>query len=356
MKRLLCGVLALMLLLTGCAFGTDPTDSVPTEFSYPQPVWSASETDPAPETLSPEPETTLPAETEDPDADTLTGVEMVLPENMVATPGTPWVNVTISFPKVTLSGPEEDRTCYLVLFLDDEIVEEWPELLLSPGQEETVELAFSFDRSQADRVAVVKAVLTCGSSRLTREAEIAVDNYPEEYYLLNDDAFPYSIDVIRSRNVVIVYGRDEDDKYTVPVRVCICSTGTATPTGYYSLGSKREWASLYGGVWGQYVCGIRGNILFHTVPYYTKDKGDLETEEYNKLGTACSMGCVRLQAGEIKWIYDNCPSGTSVHIYDAEELPEGVEAPSFEPLDPSDPRAGWDPTDPDENNPWNAEP
>ena len=81
------------------------------------------------------------------------------------------------------------------------------------------------------------------------------------------------------------------------------------------------------------------------------EKDSLETEEFNKLGTAASMGCVRLPVEDAKWIFDNCPSGTTVHIYDSEELP--VERPTVQTLDPDDPRSGWDPTDPDENNPWN---
>lgn len=359
MKRLLCGILILvLLLLNGCYTTSDISDAelldtartaVNTEAGRP----TARETDPAPaETEAP------PAETKVPPAepsDTLTGVEMTLPEGLTATPGMPWVTVTVAFPRVTLTGPEEERTCSLTVTLDGETVADWPQLLLSSGEEKTVELEFSFDRYQEDRTALICATLTCGGCSLVRETEIAVDNYSEEIYqAMSGDSFPYSIDVIRNQNVVIVYGRDNDDEYTVPVLVSLCSTGRATPKGYFSLGVKREWAPLYGGVWGQYVCGIYGNILFHTVPYYHMTKNSLETEEYNKLGTACSMGCVRLPTVNVKWIYDNCPSGTTVHIYDAEELP--VERPTFEPIDPSDPRAGWDPTDPDPANPWNTEP
>ena len=351
MKRLLCGALVLLLLLTGCALDLDSAPSDTPEYSYRSPV----QTEPASTAARPA-ETDLPAaDPTAPENETLTGVEMTLPEGLVATPGTPWVTVTVAFPKVTLTGPEAQRTCSLELTLDGETVAAWPELLLSAGQEKEVELEFSFDRWQEDYQALLRATLRCGESSLVRETEISVDNYPEEVYLaMSGDSFPYSIDVLRSQNVVIVYGRDDDDDYTVPVRVCVCSTGTATPEGTYSLGVKREWAPLYGGVWGQYVCGIHGNILFHSVPYYHMSKDSLETEEYNKLGTACSMGCVRLPVVDIKWIYDNCPSGTTVHIYDTDELP--VEQPEFTAIDPDDPRAGWDPTDPDPDNPWITEP
>ncbi len=73
-----------------------------------------------------------------------------------------------------------------------------------------------------------------------------------------------------------------------------------------------------------------------------------------KLGTAASLGCVRLPVRDAKWIFDYCPVGTPVHIYDLDELP--VERPTSIHLDPTDPRSGWDPTDPDENNPLHEVP
>ena len=114
-------------------------------------------------------------------------------------------------------------------------------------------------------------------------------------------------------------------------------------------------------MWGHYILSkemgagalaITGNILFHSVPYYSRSKGNLETAEYNKLGTKASMGCIRLAVKDAKWIYDFCPVGSPIHIYDVSELP--VEKPTPIHIDPSDPRAGWDPTDPDPNNPWHT--
>lgn len=165
---------------------------------------------------------------------------------------------------------------------------------------------------------------------------------------------PYSIDVIRNQNVVVVYGLDGNGEYTQVVQVFVCSTGrnNATPTGTFYTTRGSTWGALYGGVWGQYTTRIVGDILFHSVPYFSKNKGDLEWEEYNKLGTQASLGCVRLSVRDVKWIYYNCPAGTKVHIYDG-ELPQGVSKPGSIYLDGSDPNHGWDPTDDDSSNPWN---
>ena len=63
------------------------------------------------------------------------------------------------------------------------------------------------------------------------------------------------------------------------------------------------------------------------------------------------MGCVRLTVEDAKWIAENCPEGTTVEIYDGED-PGPLGKPEAQKLDKSDPDCHWDPTYPDEENPW----
>ncbi len=170
----------------------------------------------------------------------------------------------------------------------------------------------------------------------------------------NNSNKPYYIEVIRNQNVVIVYGLDSNNKYTKIVKVFTCSVGksnTQTPVGTFKTSDKAKWGWLVGNLYGQYYTRIVGSILFHSVPYTKKAKNTLEWDEYNKLGSAASKGCVRLSVRDVKWIYDNCPRGTTVKIYDG-KLPSGVSKPSTIKIDGSSPNRGWDPTDSDQNNPW----
>ncbi|MBQ0083962.1 MAG: L,D-transpeptidase [Clostridiales bacterium] len=172
-----------------------------------------------------------------------------------------------------------------------------------------------------------------------------------------ENKYPYYLSVNRKQNTVTVYKKDNNGKYTVPVKAMVCSCGKngATPKGTYTTQNKYDWRALVGGVYGQYATRITGQILFHSVPYFKRDKSTLEYEEYNKLGTAASLGCVRLSVIDAKWIYDNCAIGTTVNIYDGDEkLPLGK--PSAQKIDVKSPNRGWDPTDPDKNNPWNKKP
>lgn len=163
----------------------------------------------------------------------------------------------------------------------------------------------------------------------------------------------YYIKVNCKNQVVTVYTMDENGEYSIPIKKMICSTGIATPRhGVYEISDKYEWRSLVGNVYGQYATRITGQILFHSVPYTRKDKSTLEYWEYDKLGQPASKGCVRLTVEDSKWIYDYCKPGTKVEFFSegSENATSDISPVKLSEYD--DQLRGWDPTDPDENNPW----
>lgn len=168
---------------------------------------------------------------------------------------------------------------------------------------------------------------------------------------------PYYIMVNRQMNTVTVYAKDGDGAFTVPYKAMICSTGRAgheTPAGNFAIMSfKALWCYMIDGSYGQYATGfLEGGYLFHTICYTAKDKSKMMRDEYNMLGDFASAGCVRLQTADAKWIFDNCGTGTGVTVYDGEDAgPLGKPEKAVpEITDEND--NGWDPTDPDPNNPW----
>ena len=168
---------------------------------------------------------------------------------------------------------------------------------------------------------------------------------------------PYAIKVNRAMNTVTIYSPDENGDYTVPVKAMICSTGregSETPVGtFYLIDYRSEWRLMLDGTYGQYATCFRGNFLFHSICYADDSHDAMIREAYNNLGNAASMGCVRLQTMDAKWIFDNCPAGTSVTIYDDPNDPGPLGKPS-RVVDKitEDMYNGWDPTDPYEGNPW----
>ncbi|MBP1755598.1 MAG: Choline binding protein [Firmicutes bacterium] len=162
---------------------------------------------------------------------------------------------------------------------------------------------------------------------------------------------PYLIKVNRYYNTITIY-EQEEGKEPVPVKAMTCSVGaySRTITGAFPLKEKYRWKALMGNVWGQYSTRIVGGILFHSVYYYENgNPASLATAEFNKLGKAASHGCIRLTVADAKWIYDNCPSGTLVEIFDDKSSPGPLGKPETVKIDRT---VRWDPTDPDERNPY----
>lgn len=196
---------------------------------------------------------------------------------------------------------------------------------------------------------------------LTPALQTASASQPKEDYIAanhtKNNGKPYYLMVNRAQSTVTVYGLDDSGYYTVPVKAMICSTGRkghATPTGTFSIGGRWSWVHMVDDSYGQYCTQIKGNILFHSVCYTKKDPSTLMTEEYNGLGAPASLGCVRLQTIDAKWIYENCAQGTKVTVYDGAS-PGPLGKPERLVSYISDDQAnGWDPTDPRKNNPWHA--
>mgnify|MGYP004657457403 FL=1 len=146
----------------------------------------------------------------------------------------------------------------------------------------------------------------------------------------------YEIRVNKQQSCVTIY------KDGTPIKAMTCSPGDATPLGTFPLSTKWRWTSLMGGVQGQYVSQISGNFLFHSVLYGKADPRTLVASSYNNLGKRVSHGCVRLRVADAKWIYDNCPQGTRITIYNSND-PGPLGKPVLDPIpsgqnyDPSDP-------------------
>lgn len=157
---------------------------------------------------------------------------------------------------------------------------------------------------------------------------------------------PYFIKVYKDSNYLIIFARDSGGSYNTPVRAMRASCGYGTITGTYYTPDRYRWLQMIGDTWAQWCTQIQGNYLFHSVPNWTLSNMDLEVEEYNHLGETRSLGCIRLNCRDAKWIFDNCALGTKVTITTAEssgplKKPAGIQIPSWHTWDPTDPTAQW---------------
>ncbi len=204
---------------------------------------------------------------------------------------------------------------------------------------------------------------TAGEETTPGEVEIPTTTKPP----VNPDTLPYEIRVNRVANFLTVYTKDAKGKFTVPYKAITVSCGKNledTPLGTYQTIEHYKWRKMNDGTYAQYAYRIVGPILFHSVPYYTQAKNDLEWEEYNKLGSPASMGCVRMTVIDAKWLMDNCPIGTRVVIYDdinevpplgkpdTIKIPDNLASTLGVTPEEAEELKKWDPTDLEPANPW----
>lgn len=149
----------------------------------------------------------------------------------------------------------------------------------------------------------------------------------------------YKIRINKRQNTVTVY-QQEKGTYKA-CKAFVCSVGESTPIGSFRITNKYRWRALVDSTYGQYSTRFVGPYLFHSVWYYKTNAKTLSYEEFNKLGTTASHGCIRLYVRDAKWIYDNCPIGTPVEVYSAKKpgplgKPEAIRLRG---------KTGYDPTD-----------
>ena len=169
---------------------------------------------------------------------------------------------------------------------------------------------------------------------------------------------------LRSQSVAAFEAQDGD---WTEIRVMLCSTGRAgheTPVGNYTISDRYVYHKLGTTAatkcWGFYACRFHKSYLFHSVPISVKansaKKGHSKCDmhKFEQLGTPASDGCVRLSVADAKWVYElSGQSRVSVRVEDSEGPTPPARPEVFYEEPYTDKNGyGWDPTDPDPDNPY----
>lgn len=154
----------------------------------------------------------------------------------------------------------------------------------------------------------------------------------------------YQIKINKTMNCLTVYAKDGENGYIIPVKAMITSVGDDTPIGTFQVPQKHRWRLMVTGAYTQYATRIVDGFLLHSVIYDVPNNQTLWTDTYNGIGVLRSLGCVRLQTGDSKWIYDNCAIGTNITIYESDIAspfvkPGTIPIPQGQLYDPTDPDA-----------------
>lgn len=156
----------------------------------------------------------------------------------------------------------------------------------------------------------------------------------------------YQIRINKEKNHMTVYAQDGSDDYIIPVKAMLTTIGDDTPVGTFRTPEKYRWRLMVNGAYTQYDTRIKAGagFLIHSVIYEVENNKTLWVDTFNQLGVLRSLGCVRVTTGNAKWIYDNCPLGTEIIIYNGEDesplpVPVQVPIPQWQNWDPTDPFA-----------------
>lgn len=188
-----------------------------------------------------------------------------------------------------------------------------------------------------------------------KSQKFAPDGEWIDWNYLYDLSYGFQIRVNRARCVLTVYGKDYQGDYTIPVWAVTVSVGmdeTPTPLGWSTINSKHRWYYYKDDdCWLQYSQFFaHGTKMMHSEAYFSQDPGNMAVGEYYKLGRQASHGCIRMPVIYIKWIYDNCPIGTEVLVYDDWDYAGPYGKPAVPKITNG---SAWDPTDPDPRSPYN---
>lgn len=148
-----------------------------------------------------------------------------------------------------------------------------------------------------------------GGEEIKDEHNDTGQNENQNIDFTNSDDFRIEVDLTKQK--VFVYYKDN------LIRDIICSGGTdqsPTPLGEFKTSEKIEydWIPRFN-VGAYYWIRFYKKYLFHSVPF--DENKEMIIEEYEKLGSPASHGCIRLKLDEAKWLYEKLPLGVKVIIY-----------------------------------------
>ena len=184
----------------------------------------------------------------------------------------------------------------------------------------------------------------------------------------------FYIYVNRAACCVTVYAYDDEKgKYIIPVKSFAVSVGrdiytqagpsglntnsSYTPLGNFSIctngvSPKFTVKPMYEPnnviLYARWTSHIVGTVYFHSIAVGTDSHYALNPNQYNRLGSPASAGCIRMTVADAKWIYDYASVGSTVKIeYGNAKYPSPLGKPNTIWIASS---IHYDPTDPEVPN------
>ena len=191
-------------------------------------------------------------------------------------------------------------------------------------------------------------------SKVSQEADKAAKNnvkdVKEQETKENEKADKYYIEVNQRKNIVIIYQYSKDEKSREQIKAFQSCVGKEVPRGTFKTGRKYTWLDIYQG-WHKYNTELGNGVWIQSAVYKDKNDYSLSKASYNSLGKSKAEGkSILLSAKDAAWIYEHCKEGTKVSVIKGRKNDELSVSPEAKVSTYK--YCGWDPTDPDKNNPY----
>ncbi len=167
------------------------------------------------------------------------------------------------------------------------------------------------------RFAWLMALVLCLAALIPAQVAGAqvIPGYTSKVDYDNVDPQRYVIEIDLTNQIITVYERMSGGI----VLQGLCTTGskkTPTGAGTFKLGNLKERFGYFVayGQYAQYWTQVVRGVYIHSVMYDSKKLSSMSKSAYNGLGKALSHGCVRVLPEHAKWIFYNCPPGTTCVI------------------------------------------
>ena len=181
------------------------------------------------------------------------------------------------------------------------------------------ELLYSDEAKECDPFDLLAPTTHMSFEELVMSDDGTRNYYPKGY----PQAGTYQIIVDLKHQVTMVFSKDEEGNYTVPVRYMLCSTGKndCTPKGKFKMDKYHVRFSQFvrDKTYGQFWTQIRGAIYFHSILYSQFDTSTYIEEVWERFGKADSHGCVRLTVPDAKWMYFHIAPGTECIVRNGDD-------------------------------------
>lgn len=148
-------------------------------------------------------------------------------------------------------------------------------------------------------------------------------------YIAKNQSYRIKINVSKNIAVISYIDANNSNDNGKTVRAFHIATNKDIKTGSTVISEKSEWRKLDNNGYAHYSSRLENMEYICSTAYFTRTIGNMNIDEYNKIGTSVTYGSIFMTPADAKWIYNNCGINTSVEILSDFDIPTDANITEF---------------------------